>query len=644
MSGRAFPSQPPSFALLSLVPVSKPAEEVAAHVGNRHLIWKRQRGDFAIAIGHVRSTVNSSTLASIGRNADIIVHSGSISQIQYCRQHRYSGRAARPSPGESRSTVIECGEDLQLGFGGIEGNLYLFDIEWHANQAQIKARLAKPVPLRDNPRLALTAEEIDMGPTQLQTPSHGMKTRIHVPAARRPNYKTFESLGSGTFGQVFRALDIDLNISVAVKVFRAPQMDGQMYDDFYTILKREVETLYRVKHDNIIPIIGTENLSTSQPRLFMPLMDGSLESLATREYQARYEHCELMVPHMLQALDYLDVHGVIHRDIKPANILYKREATGYRFVLGDFGLCNNVNLAATAGKGTPIYMAPEILRGKTYLQSTRSDIWSLLVTILWTIDLADIRKLEVNVRRRPARRPSAAELLCKQFGGRGLTTPSRRIQVPGVQVTPPEQAPRQRVSGMQATQVTTSKEAPRISNMMDLDYDMTSQVSASSKGKGPARSSQDRTPRSQRNGTCSRQDSAPDMRPGPCDDGKRHHSNRSNENNDTLDAYGVGNDEDEEFEEELGHKVVELYELLSVDGWEQLHAQLGVAPRAPKPLRRWKPCMSVMSTVLRFDATSALATNFPVHVVDSTRALCRYTSVTRHEEQRMRIEERNMPL
>lgn len=268
MSGRAFPSQPPSFALLSLVPVSKPAEEVAAHVGNRHLIWKRQRGDFAIAIGHVRSTVNSSTLASIGRNADIIVHSGSISQIQclfelhpkagssFILLHDKSrlqttqvfGSRCTPFTRESRSTVIECGEDLQLGFGGIEGNLYLFDIEWHANQAQIKARLAKPVPLRDNPRLALTAEEIDMGPTQLQTPSHGMKTRIHVPAARRPNYKTFESLGSGTFGQVFRALDIDLNISVAVKVFRAPQMDGQMYDDFYTILKREVETLYRVKH------------------------------------------------------------------------------------------------------------------------------------------------------------------------------------------------------------------------------------------------------------------------------------------------------------------------------------------------------------------------------------------------------------
>ncbi|GJN75859.1 hypothetical protein PLICBS_009967 [Purpureocillium lilacinum] len=207
-----------------------------------------------------------------------------------------------------------------------------------------------------------------------------------------------------------------------------------MYDDFYTNLKREVETLHRVEHDNIIPIIGTENLSTNQPRLFMPLMHGSLESLATREYQARYEHCELMVPHMLQALDYLDVHGVIHRDIKPANILYKREATGYRFVLGDFGLCNN--------------------------SMCEED---------------------------PARRPSAAELLCKQFGGRGLTTPSRRIQVPGVQVTPPEQAPRQRVSGMQATQVTTSKEAPRISNMMDLDYDMTSQVSATQRHMQQAR-------------------------------------------------------------------------------------------------------------------------------------------------------------
>lgn len=565
---RQIPTRPPPFAIFSLVPKSDPAKEVVAHIGNRHLLWQQPGREAALAIGHVRSTVNSVTLASIGRNADIVVQSGSISQVQclfelhpktgFILLHDKSrlqttqvfGKTCTPFTRESRSTVIGCRDAIQLGFGGIEGNVYVFHLMWHVGQTQIDARLARPVTLQDNPRLALTAEEIDLGPTQLQTPRHGMKTRIHVPAARRPNYQTLESLGSGTFGQVFRALDIDLNISVAVKVFRAPQMDSPMYDDFYTNLKREVETLHRVEHDNIIPIIGTENLSTNQPRLFMPLMHGSLESLATREYQARYEHCELMVPHMLQALDYLDVHGVIHRDIKPANILYKREATGYRFVLGDFGLCNNVNLAASTGKGTPIYMAPEILRGKTHLQSTRSDIWSLLVTILWTIDLADIRKVSRAVNHHserdmrnwwarvratandiaswksmceedPARRPSAAELLCKQFGGRGLTTPSRRIQVPGVQVTPPEQAPRQRVSGMQATQVTTSKEAPRISNMMDLDYDMTSQVSASSKGKGPARSSQDRTPRSQRNGTCSRQDSAPDMRPGPCDDGKR---------------------------------------------------------------------------------------------------------------------------
>lgn len=55
---------------------------------------------------------------------------------------------------------------------------------------------------------------------------------------------------------------------------------------------------------------------------------------------------------------------------------------------------------------------------------------------------------------------------------------------------------------------------------------------------------------------------------------------------------------------------MELYELLSV-GREQLHAHSGVAPQAPKPTRRWKPCMSVLFTVLRFDATSALATNSP---------------------------------
>ncbi|KAJ6442565.1 monooxygenase [Purpureocillium lavendulum] len=365
---------------------------------------------------------------------------------------------------------------IDLGFGGIGCDLYQFEILWHASGADIAKRLTTNAKLRDNPRTALTAEDIDLGPTQLQTPRHGMRTRIHAPASPAPSYRTEESIGAGAFGQVFRVHDLNNGAKMALKVLRAPPMDTAQYTDWYQNLKREVETLSRVKHENIISIIGTENLNTNQPRLFMPLMDGTLESLAAKRECAGYEKdlCNRMTHHMLQALDYLQIHNIIHRDIKPANILYKRtEGAGYRFVLGDFGLCNNTVLAETRGKGTPLFMAPEVFDSTAggYMQSARSDMWSLFVTIIWTLNLNDFRRAAASLTGSchsrtamekcwrlvwatshkipawqpmcevdPERRPSAAELLFRHFEGKGLLTPQRRI--PWVKVSPPAEEAR----------------------------------------------------------------------------------------------------------------------------------------------------------------------------------------------------------
>ncbi|KAL3957180.1 hypothetical protein ACCO45_007758 [Purpureocillium lilacinum] len=120
-------------------------------------------------------------------------------------------------------------------------------------------------------------------------------------------------------------MDLDRNEAIALKVLKAPpmDMDTEQYTDWYRNLKREVETLYRLDPKHIISIVGAENLNTNQPRLFMPLMDGTLKSLAVKRECAGYEKdlCNIMTHHMLQALDHLQLHNIIHRDIKPAKIL-----------------------------------------------------------------------------------------------------------------------------------------------------------------------------------------------------------------------------------------------------------------------------------------------------------------------------------
>ncbi len=156
---------------------------------------------------------------------------------------------------------------------------------------------------------------------------------------------------------------------------------------------------------------------------------------------------------MLRALDFLAVQDIVHRDVKPENILYVMQEGQCRFQLGDFGLSNRASLATTI-VGSPLYMAPEIQPLQTQTQTHKVDVWSLYVTMLWTLDAIGFRRVseafgtkeEVQnavvliaskaeklagiremARADPNRRASAAQMLVKIYDGVGLTTPRHRI-------------------------------------------------------------------------------------------------------------------------------------------------------------------------------------------------------------------------
>lgn len=68
----------------------------------------------------------------------------------------------------------------------------------------------------------------------------------------------------------------------------------------------------------------------------------------------------------------------MHRDMKPDNIFFHNDI----IKLGDFGFCKNLSSAEDMAKtmlGSPIYMAPEVLKGEIY--SIKADIWSLGVVL-----------------------------------------------------------------------------------------------------------------------------------------------------------------------------------------------------------------------------------------------------------------------
>ncbi|KAK4204866.1 kinase-like protein [Triangularia verruculosa] len=451
-------------ALFSLKPCCSRAEGVVAHPSNRHLVSELNDGTLAIDIGFNIRSRSCGTLATLGRgDTDIFVEGSSISKVQcsfeidpetnvimlYDRSHSQTtqvfGENAIPfQHGRLRKIVVQEGLNGIVGMGGVGQNLVMFALQWHQGPSQTMERVrSRPKQgYAEDPRLART---VDLSET---APLSRIGTRTHTPGPRKlvVRYKKMMELGAGSFGTVHKAIDVDTGKFMAVKVLREENRDRR------STLKREVEILSTLGHPHIVDYITSQGWDDLRVEIFMGLKEGNLESLVEKVGQSYISTiAETVFNHMLQALDFLAVKKIIHRDVKPENILYiSRGDAGHHFQLGDFGVCNNFNNATTV-VGTPAFMAPEIQNGT---QTCKMDVWSLFVTMLWTLDVKRFRQKSQNfasqdsvyqavsaaavdpivnpiremARTDPEERASAAQMLVKCFGRVGLTTPQKDVQ------------------------------------------------------------------------------------------------------------------------------------------------------------------------------------------------------------------------
>ncbi|EDX16682.1 GD24858 [Drosophila simulans] len=183
-------------------------------------------------------------------------------------------------------------------------------------------------------------------------------------------YAVSSLVGQGSFGCVYKATRKDDSKVVAIKVI---SKRGRATKELKN-LRRECDIQARLKHPHVIEMIESFESKTD---LFVvtefALMD--LHRYLSYNGAMGEEPARRVTGHLVSALYYLHSNRILHRDLKPQNVLLDKNMHAK---LCDFGLARNMTLGThvlTSIKGTPLYMAPELLAEQPY--DHHADMWSL---------------------------------------------------------------------------------------------------------------------------------------------------------------------------------------------------------------------------------------------------------------------------
>ena len=202
---------------------------------------------------------------------------------------------------------------------------------------------------------------------------------------------TLCELGRGAMGVTYRALDINLDSPVALKVISGRFSDNREARERF---RREARVAAQLRHPNVASVFHFGETETHQCFYAMELIEGeTLEARVRRDGPLPAPMALDVAIQVTRALIAAAPHGLVHRDLKPSNIMLLANDSGSTDALIvkviDFGLAKAIAETPNAAlrlqasfSGTPEFASPEQFNSGKVSLDARSDIYSLGAT-LW---------------------------------------------------------------------------------------------------------------------------------------------------------------------------------------------------------------------------------------------------------------------